>query len=107
MHRPYDTRWSSYIYISQIFLYLFFANKLQNKNYLNLALSYSEWNYKFSFTKQINSQVTIDCGLADQIWIGWSHYGTRNVNNNNNVASANGNNNVKSRNNQEVNLNYL
>jgi hypothetical protein len=70
---------------------------------LNLALSNSEWNYKFSFTKQINSQVTIDCGLADQIWIGWSHYGTRNVNN---VASANGNN-VKSRNNQEVNLNYL
>ena len=74
---------------------------------LNLALSNTEWNYKFSFTKQINSQVTIDCGLADQIWIGWSHYGTRNVNNNNNVASVNGNNNVKSRNNQEVNLNYL
>ena len=73
---------------------------------LNLALSNTEWNYKFSFTKQINSQVTIDCGLADQIWIGWSHYGTRYVINNNNVASANSNN-VKSRNNQEVNLNYL
>jgi hypothetical protein len=72
---------------------------------LNLALSSkNEWNYKFSFTKQINSQVTIDCGLADQIWIGWSHYGTRNVNNN--VASANSNN-AKSRLNQEVNLNYL
>ncbi len=37
-----------------------------------------EWNYKFSFTKQINSQVTIDCGQEAQIWIGWSHYGTRN-----------------------------
>jgi hypothetical protein len=73
---------------------------------LNLALSYSEWNYKFSFTKQINSQVTINCGLADQIWIGWSHYGTRYVINNNNVASAKSNN-VKSRNNQEVKLNYL
>lgn len=39
-----------------------------------------EWNYKFSFTKQINSQVTIDCGQQEaQIWIGWSHYGTRNI----------------------------
>jgi hypothetical protein len=51
-------------------------------------------------------QVTINCGLADQIWIGWSHYGTRYVINNNNVASAKSNN-VKSRNNQEVKLNYL
>lgn len=35
------------------------------------------WNFKFSFTKQINSQLSIDCGEHDQIWIGWSHYGTR------------------------------
>ena len=41
-----------------------------------------EWHYKFSFTKQINSQLTIECGLTDQIWIGWSHYGTRHANGN-------------------------
>ena len=52
-----------------------------------------EWNYKFSFTKQINSQVTIDCGQQEaQIWIGWSHYGTRHANDN------------KLRDNQDLNL---
>ena len=35
------------------------------------------WLYKFAFTKQINAQLVIDCGQSDQIWIGWSHYGTR------------------------------
>jgi hypothetical protein len=36
------------------------------------------WFYKFSFTKNVNSQVSIECSNSDQIWIGWSHYGTRN-----------------------------
>jgi hypothetical protein len=43
----------------------------QNKN------NDDQWNYKFSFTKSINSQLTIECEQSDQIWIGWSHYGTR------------------------------
>lgn len=35
------------------------------------------WNYKFAFTKSVNSQLVIECEQSDQIWIGWSHYGTR------------------------------
>lgn len=46
----------------------------QNKN------NDDQWNYKFSFTKSINSQLTIECEQSDQIWIGWSHYGTRSTN---------------------------
>lgn len=37
----------------------------------------SEWNYKFTYTKNINSQMSLDCGADKAIWIGWSHYGTR------------------------------
>lgn len=36
-----------------------------------------QWNYKFAFTKSINSQLIIECEQSEQIWIGWSHYGTR------------------------------
>ena len=39
---------------------------------------HDEWHYKFSFTKSVNSQLVIECDESDQIWIGWSHYGTRN-----------------------------
>ncbi len=35
------------------------------------------WNFKFAFTTTLNSQLSIDCPNEDQIWIGWSHYGTR------------------------------
>jgi hypothetical protein len=38
------------------------------------------WKYKFVFTTNINSQLSVDCPNSDQIWIGWSHYGTRNRN---------------------------
>lgn len=37
----------------------------------------NEWNYKFSYTANVNSQMSLDCGLNKAIWIGWSHYGTR------------------------------
>jgi len=43
----------------------------ENKN------SEQQWNYKFSFTKSVNSQLVVECEANDQIWIGWSHYGTR------------------------------
>lgn len=39
----------------------------------------SEWMYKFSPTRHINSQLSIECEVSDQIWIGWAHYGTRNT----------------------------
>jgi hypothetical protein len=35
------------------------------------------WHYKFAYTKSLNSQFNIECESNDQIWIGWSHYGTR------------------------------
>ena len=39
----------------------------------------STWNYKFAFTTNINSQLSINCdNTNDVLWIGWSHYGTRN-----------------------------
>ncbi len=37
-----------------------------------------EWQYKFTYTTSINSQMSLDCGSSSAIWIGWSHYGTRN-----------------------------
>ena len=37
-----------------------------------------EWHYKFTYTTNINSQMSFDCGSNSAIWIGWSHYGTRN-----------------------------
>jgi hypothetical protein len=37
----------------------------------------SGWHYKFAHTKNVNSQFSIECEANDQIWIGWSHYGTR------------------------------
>jgi hypothetical protein len=36
-----------------------------------------QWNYKYSQTSSLQQQLTISCGNNDQIWIGWSHYGTR------------------------------
>ncbi len=36
----------------------------------------TKWKYKYSLTKNSNSQITINCEQNDQIWIGWSHYGT-------------------------------
>ncbi|CAF0780629.1 unnamed protein product [Brachionus calyciflorus] len=44
---------------------------------INLSTQ-TEWMYKFSPTKNINSQMSIECETNDQIWIGWAHYGTRN-----------------------------
>ncbi|RNA33707.1 neuropilin and tolloid 2 [Brachionus plicatilis] len=44
--------------------------------------SQSDWMYKFSPTKHISSQLSIECELSDQIWIGWAHYGTRNTSTN-------------------------
>jgi hypothetical protein len=42
----------------------------------------NEWHYKFTFTTNINSQLSVSCENSnDVIWIGWSHYGTRNANN--------------------------
>lgn len=39
----------------------------------------SAWSYKFSFTLNVNSQLSISCANTnDVVWIGWSHYGTRN-----------------------------
>ena len=37
----------------------------------------NEWNYKFTYTANINSQMSLECGVNKAIWIGWSHYGTR------------------------------
>ena len=42
-----------------------------------LAIEENKWNYKFSYTANVNSQMSLDCGLNKAIWIGWSHYGTR------------------------------
>ena len=36
-----------------------------------------EWQYKFAYTENINSQMSLECGAEGAIWIGWSHYGTR------------------------------
>ena len=54
--------------------------QIVNSAIVERATSNDEWHYKFSYTKTINSQLTIDCGNNDQIWIGWSHYGTRSLN---------------------------
>ena len=39
----------------------------------------SEWNYKFTYTASVSSQMSIACEANNAIWIGWSHYGTRSV----------------------------
>ena len=38
------------------------------------------WNYKYSQTGTNNQQLTLNCINNEQIWIGWSHYGTRQSN---------------------------
>lgn len=58
------------------------------------------WNFKFSFTTTINSQLSIDCLNDDQIWIGWSHYGTRSPfggQEHHQKSSSSNNNNINSR----------
>lgn len=40
--------------------------------------SNDNWHYKFTYTENINSQMSLECGPSKAIWIGWSHYGTRN-----------------------------
>lgn len=44
---------------------------------LPVSSSEIKWHYKFAYTKNLNSQFSIDCVNNDLIWIGWSHYGTR------------------------------
>jgi hypothetical protein len=52
---------------------------------VSYASSSNEWHYKFANTKTLNSQFSISCDSDDQIWIGWSHYGTRDNSNNNSI----------------------
>ncbi len=44
---------------------------------LKVVTANSEWHYKFTYTTNINSQMSLNCGVSSAIWIGWSHYGTR------------------------------
>ena len=39
-----------------------------------------QWSYKYAQTTGLGvqqQQLTVNCFNKDQIWIGWSHYGTR------------------------------
>jgi hypothetical protein len=64
--------------VSSFFLVIIKVDGKQEKS--------SEWNYKFAQTVGINSQMSLTCEPNNVLWIGWSHYGTRNpsINNNNN-----------------------
>ena len=57
-----------FIYISFNFFIIFITFILVNC---------IQWNYKYSLTGQQQQQLSIKCLNNDQIWIGWSHYGTR------------------------------
>ena len=74
---------------NRLAIYIFFILILHSATLTTQSSSSNDnnWFYKFTYTKNINSQISIDCENNDQIWIGWSHYGTRSNINNNNLNS--------------------